>query len=139
MRLENDDYFNFLFNEEFEKIPFLFRWSRTRFISATIIAGVHFICAMIFLALFNDSSEYVVVPTAPGYNFGFNDYNYTFLILMIACVTVIAILAGWMVISKWFEKRAFEKASKLSAMISISERRRNGEIWQRWKMENRDY
>ena len=120
MRLENDDNFNFLFNEEFEKIPFLFRWSRTRFIAATIIAGVHFICAMIFLALFND-------------------YNYTFLILMIACVTVIAILAGWMVISKWFEKRAFEKASKLSAMISISERRRNGEIWQRWKMENRDY
>lgn len=102
--------------------------------------GVCFIAAMIFLGLFNDSAEYVTIPALDSeHSFGFNDYNYTYLILMIGCFAAIAVLAGWITLAKLFEKRAFKKASALSNMIFLSERHKVELRWQDWKMQNRDY
>ena len=140
MRLENDENFNFLYNEEFEKIPALFRFSRKRFIGAFITIGVFFVAAMIFLSLFNNSAEYVTVPSIDiAHSFGFNDYNYSYLILMILCFVVIAVIAGWMTIAKLLETRAFKKATQLSNMIFLSERHNMELKWQDWKMNNRSY
>ena len=139
MRLENDKEFNFLFEEEYKKIPWIFRWSQKRFIGALIFMGVCFVAAMIFLALFNDSAEYVTMPSFGGYEMGFNDYNYAFLIAMIICFAVIAVMAAWMVLSKLLENRAFKKATELNNMIFLTERHRVEMEWQKWKMENRDY
>ena len=140
MRMENDDNFNFLFNEEFEKIPFVFRFSKRRFVASLIIMGVSLVAATVFLNLFYDSGHYVQISTVDGlHSFGFNEYNNTYLILMILCLVVIAFFAGWMVLAKQFEKRAFRKATQLSNMISISEKNRMARAWSNWKMENRDY
>lgn len=140
MRLENDDNFNFLFNEEFEKIPFLFRFSKKRLIVVVAIMVIAIASATIFLNLFYDSAVYVTVPSIDAAHImGFNDYNYTFLIAMILSVAVVAFLAAWIVLAKLFEKRAFRKVTKLCNMINISERSRTARIWSDWKMNNRDY
>ena len=138
--MENDNNFTFLFNEQFEKIPFLFRFSKKRFIRALITIGVFFIAGMIFLSFFNDSAEYITTPSLDGvHTFGFNDYNYVYLILMILCFVVIALIAGWMTLAKVFENRAFKKATNLSNMIYLTERHRVELEWQEWKMNNRSY
>ena len=140
MSIENDNNFNFLFNEQFEKIPLLFRFSRKRFIASLIVMAVFFLAGMIFLKLFYDSGEYVTVPSLGGtYSFGFNEYNYVFLILMIACFAVIALIAGWIVLAKMFEQRAFRKATELSNMIFLTQRHKRAVEWSNWKMKNRDY
>lgn len=139
MSIENDNNFNFLFNEQFEKIPLLFRFSRKRFITSIIVMAVFFIAGMVFLRLFYDSGEYVKIPSLGGYTFGFNEYNYVFLILMIVCFAVIALLAGWIVLAKLFEQRAFKKATELSNMIFLTQRHKRAVEWSNWKMHNRDY
>ena len=138
--MENDNNFTFLFNEQFEKIPFLFRFSKKRFFGALITIGVFFIAGMIFLSFFNDSAEYITTPSLDGvHTFGFNDYNYVYLILMILCFVVIALIAGWMTLAKVFENRAFKKATNLSNMIYLTERHRVELEWQEGKMNNRSY
>ena len=140
MRLENDENFNFLYNEEFDKIPFIFRFSRKRFIGALITIGVFFVAGIICINLFYDSAEYVTVSSIDAaHSFGFNDYNYTYLFAVIFCFLVIAIIAGWICLSKLFENRAFKKATQLSNMIFLTERHRVEVEWQNWKMNNRDY
>ena len=139
MSIENDDNFTFLYNEQFEKIPLLFRFSRKRFIASLIVMGVFFIAGMVFMSLFYNSGEYIKIPSLGGYSFGFNDYNYIFLILMIICFAVIAVIAGWIVLSKLFEQRAFRKATDLSNMIYLTHRHKRAVEWSNWKMQNRDY
>ena len=140
MSIENDNNFNFLFNEQFEKIPILFRFSRKRFIASIIVMAVFFVAGMIFLRLFDDSGKYVTIPTmGGGYSFGFNEYNYLYMYLMIMCFAVIALIAGWITISKIFEQRAFKKATELSNMIFLTQRHKRAVEWSNWKMHNRDY
>ena len=139
MSIENDNNFNFLFNEQFEKIPLLFRFSRKRFIASIVVMAVSFLAGMVFMRLFYDSGEYVRVPSLGGYTFGFNEYNYVFLILMIVCFAIIALIAGWIVLSKMFEQRAFKKATELSNMIFLTQRHKRAVEWSNWKMHNRDY
>lgn len=140
MSLENDKNFNFLYNEQYENIPKLFRFSRKRCIASFIVIGVFFIAAMIFLRLFNDSAEYVKIPSLDSAHFfGFNEYNYTFLVFMILCFVVIAVIAAWMAIARLFEQRAFKKATKLANMIFLTERHKQAVDWSNWKMHNRDY
>ena len=140
MHMENDDNFTFLFNEQFEKIPWLFRFSKRRFIGSLITIGVFFIAGLVCWYLFADSAEYSVINTVDAaHHMGFNDFNYTYLFLMIFCFAVIVVIAGWMSLAKVFEQRAFKKATNLSNMIFLSERHKQAVNWSNWKMQNRDY
>ena len=140
MHIENDDNFTFLFNEEFDKIPWLFRFSKRRFVASLIVISVFFIAGIIFMNLFYDSAEYHVIASVDAaHSFGFNDYNYLYLYIMIFCFAVIVVISGWMTLAKVFEKRAFKKASNLANMIFLTERHRQAVEWSNWKMHNRDY
>lgn len=140
MPIENQDDFTFLFNEEFEKIPWLFRFSKRRFIASLIIIGVFLIAGIIFINLFYDSAQYQTIASIDAaHSFGFNDYNYTYLYIVIFCFAAIVVISGWMTLAKVFERRAFKKASNLSNRIFLSERHRQAVEWSNWKMQNRDY
>ncbi|MBR6487355.1 MAG: hypothetical protein IKT20_00435, partial [Clostridiales bacterium] len=83
MHLENDQVFNELFEEEFDKIPIIFRFNRK---TSKIVIGiiVVFIAgASVFMNLFHDSGEFVSINSAPGYQAGFNVYNNNYMIGMI--------------------------------------------------------
>ena len=65
------------------------------------------------------------MPSAAGYEMGFNVYDNRYMVGMIVCLLIVIVLSGWLTIGVLFEKRAFAKATRLSNMIYLSERHRN--------------
>ena len=125
MGLDNDTVFNELFEEQFDKIPRIFRLNRKISKIAIIIIVVFIAGATIFLNLWHDSGEYVMQPSVGGYEMGFNVYNNSYMVGMILCLLVIILISGWLAIGVAFERRAFRKASELSNMIFLAERHRD--------------
>ena len=144
MRLENDNVFNELYEEEFNKIPFLFRFSRKRFKVVIITTIVLFASMLILTSVFYSTgkSEVIAAPISPlttGSQMVVNMYNNGVLVAVIIVAAIVVLLALWMFIAKQFEKRAFSKATKLANMIYLSERHKQAVDWSNWKMQNRDY
>lgn len=125
MGLETDKVFNELFEEQYNKIPRVFRPSRKTSKIAIIIIGVFIALAAFFLNRFYDSGHYITMPSVGGYEMGFNVYNNSYMAAMIICLVVVILIAGWLCICMVFEKRAFKKASRLSNMIFLAERHRD--------------
>ena len=126
------------------KIPFLFRFSNKRYKVAIIVMLVLFGIMLILTSVFFNSGKTEVMPSlAPATTIGsyqtVNTYEYGYLYAVIIIAAVVVLLAGWMVIAKLFEKRAFKKATALSNMIFLSERHKMEIDWQNWKMQNRYY
>ena len=144
MRLENDQVFNELYEEEFNKIPFLFRFSRKRFKVVIITTIVLFASMLILTSVFYSTGKAEVIeapfsPITTGSQMVVNMYNNGVLVAVIIVGIVVALLAFWMFIAKQFEKRAFRKATNLANMIFLSERHKQAVDWSNWKMQNRDY
>ena len=144
MRLENDDNFNFLYNDEFEKIPSLFRFTRKRYLIALIVMIVFFVAMLVLITIFYSTQTTEMIPSAiPQSTVGsyqyVNTYKYGYMVATLICGLIVALIAGWMTFAKFLEKRAFKKASILSNMIFLSETHKLNVEWQNWKMQNRDY
>lgn len=125
MSLENDSVFNELFEEQYDKIPKIFRLNRKISKIALAIIVVFIAGASFFLSRFYDSGEYIKTPSYGGYEAGYNVYNNSYMVGMIICLAVVILLSGWLTIGVVFERRAFKKASKLSNMIFLAERHRD--------------
>ena len=144
MRLENDEVFNFLYNEECEKIPALFKYNGKRFKIALIVMIVLFIAMLVLITIFYQTQTTIMLPSAiPQSTVGsyqyVSDYEYGYMAAALITGLLVALIAGWVTIAKVFEQRAFKKASQLSNMIFISENHKLKVEWQNWKMQNRDY
>ena len=140
MRLEIDKVFNELYNEEFEKIPFLFKFSRKRCIIVFSVTGVLTVIMLILTTVLQETSHTVLIDAMPGTDpFYINTFDRNVVAAVIIVGIAVFLLTLWIVIAKWFEKRAFKKATSLANMIFLSERHRTELKWQEWKMENRDY
>lgn len=125
MGLDNDTVFNELFEEQYDKIPKIFRLNRKISKIAIIIIVVFIAGASIFLNLWYNSGEYITTPSVGGYEMGFNVYNNSYMVGMIICLLIVILIAGWLTIGVIYERRAFKKASYLSNMIFLSERHRD--------------
>ena len=136
MRLENDDVFNTLYNEEFAKIPLIFKFGKKRIKAVLIITAVFIVATLVLSTMFFESRTAASIDTLPGYSLHFNNYNYAYLIAMIITGLVVILLTGWMALSMLFERRAFAKASNLANMIYLSERHKAEIDHQNWKMHN---
>ena len=144
MRLENDVDFNFLYNEECEKIPLLFRFNRKRLKIAVIVMIVLFVAMLLLTTAFYSTQTTVEMPSAiPATTLGstthVSDYDYRYLVAVIVVALLVVLIGGWITLVKVLDNRAFKKATKLSNMIFLSERHRMEVEWQNWKMQNRDY
>ena len=144
MRLENDDNFNFLYNDEFEKIPFLFRFTKKRYKIALIVMIVFFVATLVLFTLFYETQTIEKVPSLlPQSTVGSYQYvcmyKFEYMVAALICEIIAALIAGWMTIAKLLEKRAFKRAAKLSNMIFLSETHKLNVRWNDWKMQNRDY
>ncbi len=129
MQLENDNDFNILYDVEFKKIPFVFRFGKKR-TKVVIIALIVMFVSMCVLSSFwyNAYAGTEVKPYAEGLSIA---------MFIIGGCTVIT--AAWMALSKIFERHAFRNASNLAAMIRAYELHRTEMEFQNWKMWNRDY
>lgn len=103
MEMTNDQVFDFIFREEFEKIPFIFRFSRRRVIISAVVLGVLFAGMCITTTALKTMSGITAV---------------------IIAAALTAIVAAWMMVAVAFEKRAFSKASEFAFKYSIAERER---------------
>ena len=144
MRLENDDNFNFLYNEAYEKIPRLFKFSQRRYKAALIIMLVCFGIILILTTVFYSTAKTEIMPSLlPATTLGsyklVNTYEYGWLALALVFAGIVALIGAWMLIARALEKRAFRKAADLNNRIFLAERHRVEMEWQNWKMNNRDY
>ena len=138
MGLDNDQVFNDLLDEEYKKIPIIFRLSRKAAKIALIVLGVFVAAAITFIVLFYDSGKYEQIQHGnSGYSMGVNIYNNNFMLYAIFCLIAVIAIAGWLTLAQLFEKRAFAKASHLSNMIHLAEMNRNERKWQEEKMKYR--
>ncbi len=122
MRLYNDKNLQLLYEEEFQKIPYIFRFGRKRAKICVIALGVLIVITLLFAFLTYHSRTLVV--TFEGTNFDIYDYVYDHFfsnVLKIAC-GVTFLLAAWIGIASLFEKKAFKKASNFAQMIAINEK-----------------
>lgn len=142
--MENDDIFTFLYNDEYEKLPKLFKFTRKRYKIAITIMIVLLAAVCMLTTVFYNTGKTEIVPsilqqsTVGTYQL-INTYEYGYLYAALFCAIVIAVLGGWMLIARAYERRAYKRASNLSNMYYLEERHRQARIWSDWKSQNRDY
>lgn len=142
--MENDETFTFLYNDEYEKLPKLLRFSKKRYKIALTVMLVLLPIVCILTTVFYSTGKTEMVPsilqqsTIGTYQL-INTYEYGYLYAALIGAVVIALLGGWMLIARVFERRAYKRASNLSNMYYLEERHRQARIWSDWKSKNRDY
>jgi len=125
MGLETDQNFNDLFQEQYEKIPRIFRLSKKGLKISFVVLGILIVVALSVLSAFYSTGKTVVEPSFAGYERFYNTYDYRFMVAFVVIMTIFTLYTGWLVIVELFEKRAFKKASRLANMIFLSERHRD--------------
>lgn len=116
MSIDNDDVFSFILDEEFNKIPFIFRFSKRRIKIGLGIMGAGFAA----MCILSTAVNWIDGATA-----------------IIAAAAFTAIVAGWMSIAVRFEKRAFSNASSLAYRYRIAEQERSFYRCQNYKLLNK--
>ena len=138
MQLENDELFNLLYEEEYNKIPYIFRFGRRRPKIVLGIIIVLFASSLVLWSVWYGTGK--TVHTSMGqYDMAYNVYDMKYLYAMVITIIAGLLLSAYAGIGLWFEKRAFKKASNLANMIFLSERHKMEMRFQEWKMKNRDY
>ena len=142
--MENDDIFTFLYNDEYEKLPKLFKFTRKRYKIVLTIMLILLPATCILTTVFYNTCKTELVPSilqqsSVGTYQLINTYEYGFLYAALICAIVIALLGAWMLLARTYERRAYKRASNLSNMYYLEERHRQARIWSDWKSQNRDY
>ena len=122
MSLETDSVFNELYDEEFGKIPFIFRFSRRRFIIAFSAICALLLATVAFIFAFFGSG---------------NSQEANFPIILIFTGLTLCLAVVWVIIGRLFEDRAFKKASHLAQMIRLSEHRLEMRRWEKIRTDSR--
>lgn len=138
MKIENDNVLNELFEEEFEKIPFLFRFSRKRIIIMLSIMCALIISTIVLIVLFYRSGTYEMSSTLPGflYQKSIKAYDTGLGIGLVISGTALVLTILMIVAGKLFEERAFKKAAVLANKISIAEREAENRRWMQGRSES---
>ena len=139
MRLENDNVLNELYDEEVGKIPFIFRFSRKRFIIAFASICILLLATVALIFALYGSGSYQVMDSVVGNGFqmGFNVFNDNIATALFFVCFALCLLVVWVVLGRVFEDRAFKKASHLAQMIHLSEHRLEMRRWEKIRTESR--
>ena len=124
----NDQLLNELLDEEYRKIPSLFKMSKLTAKIAIAAIGIFFVLSMMFIVFFYNSGSYEQIPTAgSGYSMGVNIYNDDFIKYAIICLAVVIVVAFWLFMVQYYEKRAYAKASNFASKMHYAELQRKEE------------
>lgn len=125
MSIDNDSLLNEMLDEEYRKIPVLFKMSKLTARIAIAAIGIFFVLSMMFIVFFYNSGSYEQLPTAgTGYSMGVNLYNNDYLKYAIICLAVVIVVAFWLFMVQYYEKRAFAKASNFASKMHYAELQR---------------
>ena len=131
MRIENDEVLNELYDEEFEKIPFIFKFSKKRYIVTICIACVLIVATLVLVILLHETSSKEVIDPVPGmlYRSEMNAYNIGLAIALFCAGAGLAVSMILIIGAKWFENRAFKKAANLAHKIHLAEELKEKARW----------
>ena len=136
MSIDNDQLFNEVLDNEYEKIPVFFKLSKTTAKIALGAIAVFCALSMLFIVFFYRSGTYEMIPHGDsGYSMGVNIYNNDYLKYAIICLAMVIVVAFWLFMVQYYEKRAFAKASEFASRVHYAnlqkrEMQRNKEIFQ---------
>ncbi len=131
MRIENDEVLNELYDEEFEKIPFIFKFSKKRYIVTICIACALIVATLVLIILLHETSSKQVIDPVPGmlYRSEMNAYNIGLAIALFCAGAGLAVSMILIIGAKWFENRAFKKAANLAHKIHLAEELKEKARW----------
>lgn len=131
MRIENDEVLNELYDEEFEKIPFIFKFSKKRYIVTICIACALIVATLVLIILLHETSSKEVIDPVPGmlYRSEMNAYNIGLAIALFFAGVGLAVSMILIIGAKWFENRAFKKAANLAHKIHLAEELKEKARW----------
>ena len=131
MRIENDEVLNELYDEEFEKIPFIFKFSKKRYIVTICIACALIVATLVLVILLHETSSKEVIDPVPGmlYRSEMNAYNIGLAIALFCAGAGLAVSMILIIGAKWFENRAFKKAANLAHKIHLAEELKEKARW----------
>lgn len=131
MRIENDEVLNELYDEEFEKIPFIFKFSKKRYIVTICIACALIVATFVLIILLHETSSKEVIDPVPGmlYRSEMNAYNIGLAIALFFAGVGLAVSMILIIGAKWFENRAFKKAANLAHKIHLAEELKEKARW----------
>ena len=122
MSIDNDQFLNELLDEEYRKIPAFFKLSKFTAKIALGAIAVFFALSMMFIVFFYNSGKYETIPHGDsGYSMGVNMYNNDFLKYAIICLAMVIVVAFWLFMVQYYEKRAFAKASEFASRMHFAE------------------
>ena len=123
MSIDNDQLFNEVLDNEYEKIPVFFKLSKLTAKIALGAIGVFFVLSMLFIVFFYRSGTYETISYGGdgGYSMGVNLYNNDYLKYAIICLAMVIVVAFWLFMVQYYEKRAFAKASQFASKVHYAE------------------
>ncbi|MBO4580189.1 MAG: hypothetical protein J5715_08560 [Clostridiales bacterium] len=139
MNTEYEDIFGFVFKEEQEKIPKIFRPGKKGLTIGLIVIFIFFVGSLAMIPIYFTTQESSAINNLGGGQIMVNTYDDRILALQIIFGGVVVLAAIWLSLSRILEKRAFKKASDFANLAYQSQRHRNELKWQEWKMNNREY
>ena len=102
--MKKNQVFDTIFNDEFNRIPFIFRFSRRRIMIVIAALAVAIIGVVVAAAGFKCLDLFTAVVTG-------------------ASITIF--VTGWMSLANAFENRALKKASDYTFLFSLAEREKS--------------
>lgn len=118
MNIDNDQFLNELLDEEYRKIPSLFKLSKITARIATAAIGVFFVLSMMFIVFFYNSGSNEMMPQGDNaYSMSIDLYNNEFIKYAVLCLAVVIVIAFWLFMVQYYEKRAYAKASDFASRI----------------------
>ena len=122
----NDQIINELLEEEIRKIPVFFKLSKLTAKICVAAIGAFFLLSMTFIVFFYRSGTQEFVQYAEGTDpLSINVYNGVFLRYAGVCLAAIVVIAFWLFMVQYYEKRAYAKASDFANKMHFEELRKH--------------
>lgn len=122
----NDQIINELLEEEMRKIPVFFKLGKTTAKICIGAIGAFCLLFMTFIVLFYRSATKEIIQNVEGTDpVSINVYHSEYLKYAGICLVVILVVAFWLFMVQYYEKRAYTKASEFANRIHFEELKKN--------------
>lgn len=127
MSIDNDQFLNEILDAENKKIPSMFKLSKltARIAIASIV--VFFLLTIMFIVFFYNSGNEMVQQSDSAYSMAVNMYNSDYIKYAVICLAVVIVVAFWLFMVQYYERRAYVKASDFANKLHYAEMQRKEE------------
>ncbi len=131
---EYDELFAEYYQFEMDKVSKWFKFRHSEGKAVYIALAVLLVLDFSFITAFQNSRKFVkIITSSTSESIPIVCYDNTFLIAAIICSAIILLIAIWIMLSIYYEKRAFKRSSRAAADAVAYRRHKENEEWQIFK------